>query len=172
MNEEWKKIEGTNAEISSYGRVRENGKIKTLTQDPEGYLRCSIKGLGRERIHRLVAKYFVPNPNNYNCVDHIDQNKQNNNVENIRWVSRSENAKNAVYHSYPKDTIIGMCVVTGEIKEFKDKNEASYYIGIKTGSKSGEVTKVLTGKRKTTHGWTFWYKLQNPEFDFLNEEKK
>lgn len=44
-------------------------------------------------LHRLVAKEFIPNPNNYNYVDHIDCNKCNNKVENLEWVSQKENIR-------------------------------------------------------------------------------
>jgi len=46
------------------------------------------------RIHRLLALQYIENPNNYPEVDHIDRNKQNNTIENLRWVSRVENRNN------------------------------------------------------------------------------
>ena len=45
----------------------------------------------KEYVHRLVAEAFIPNPNNLSDVDHIDCNKSNNHVSNLRWVSREEN---------------------------------------------------------------------------------
>lgn len=45
-------------------------------------------------IHRLVAQHYIPNPNNYNVVDHIDRNKLNNNVSNLRWCRSVDNSHN------------------------------------------------------------------------------
>lgn len=45
-------------------------------------------------IHRLVALHYIPNPDNFKNVDHIDRNKLNNNLNNLRWLSISENGIN------------------------------------------------------------------------------
>ncbi len=44
-------------------------------------------------VHRIIAETFIPNPNNYDSVDHIDRNKHNNHVENLRWCTKDENMK-------------------------------------------------------------------------------
>lgn len=69
---------------------------RTLKQhmSDSGYARVSIntdKGNKEMFVHRLVAKVFIPNPNNYNVVDHVDGNKSNNHFSNLEWVSSSEN---------------------------------------------------------------------------------
>jgi len=46
------------------------------------------------KIHRLLALTFIPNPDNLPCVDHIDRDKTNNNLDNLRWVSIQDNARN------------------------------------------------------------------------------
>ena len=168
MQEEWKVLEeNKNIEISSFGNVRRNGQKVTPYADPEGYLRCSIGGK-TERVHRLVAKYFIPNPNNYNMVDHIDQDKTNNKVNNLRWTTPSENGKNAVYSKPRYEPIIGINVTTNEIKEFQTQAEAGRYIGVNDPIHGGEVNKVLHGKRKTTHGWTFFFKSEYKEGQYEN----
>ena len=55
-----------------------------------GYHEVILNGK-QYRVHRLVAEAFIPNPNNLPCVNHIDGNKQNNSVENLEWVTYSEN---------------------------------------------------------------------------------
>ena len=45
-------------------------------------------------IHRLLAIYYIPNPENKEFVDHIDRNRENNNLDNLRWVNRTENNNN------------------------------------------------------------------------------
>lgn len=115
--EEWRIIDGTLGyfAVSDYGRVsslshRVSGgnnnswttKPRILTPRPNrgGYLRVrltSLHGVDKtELVHRLVAKAFIPNPNNYAYVDHIDGNRTNNVARNLRWCTRSMNMLNPV----------------------------------------------------------------------------
>lgn len=56
-----------------------------------------------ELIHRLVALHFINNPNGYPEVDHIDRDKENNNVDNLRWVTKSENNKNKNHYTHSEE---------------------------------------------------------------------
>lgn len=101
--EQWKDIEGYEGlyQISSYGRVKSLGNDKTrkekiLTPHPNeiGYQRVGLRKNGKqkwERIHRLVAKAFIPNPNNYPQINHKDECKTNNAVENLEWCTSQYN---------------------------------------------------------------------------------
>ena len=73
-----------------------NKFIKTH-YDRDGYERIKISNNGISKnfgVHRLVAMHYLDNPNNYNEVDHINRNKADNRLENLRWANRSMNMKN------------------------------------------------------------------------------
>jgi hypothetical protein len=68
-----------------------------IQDNGNGYKKLSLNINGKIKqvyIHRLVAKHFIPNPNNYKYVDHIDRDKTNNHCSNLRWVTASENTRN------------------------------------------------------------------------------
>lgn len=91
-----------------------------------GYVRVKLNYGDRSKkfmIHRLVAMAFINNPDNKPCVDHIDRNRSNNNVENLQWVTSKENAELAVERG-SKDTVdyIFTNVKTGEIMHFTNRH--------------------------------------------------
>ncbi len=94
-------IENTNGKYLIYddGKIwsnQSNRFIKPFIMN-KGYQMIRLydnKVLKRYTIHRLVAQHYLPNPNNFPQVDHIDRNKTNNNVNNLRWVDNSENQVN------------------------------------------------------------------------------
>lgn len=85
--------------VDTEGNIYSRGKL--LTQRIDGnsqYLRVKVSINGKRKkylVHRLVAMAFIPNPNNYKCVNHKDGNKLNNNVSNLEWCSYSYNLKHA-----------------------------------------------------------------------------
>lgn len=109
--EEFKKICGYEElyEVGNMGTVRSierrvetlNGtrvyKSKILSPGVQktGYLYVTLSKEGKRktfRVHRLVAMAFIPNPDNLSDVDHIDENKSNNSVSNLRWQSHFDNS--------------------------------------------------------------------------------
>ena len=107
MKEYWKPIDETNGryEVSNLGRVRSMkqyygviGRIMPQTIQRSGYhyvmLHVNNKPTCR-RVHRLVAKAFIPNPDNLKEVNHKDGNKDNNQVSNLEWCTRSQNVKHS-----------------------------------------------------------------------------
>lgn len=97
--EEWKLIDGhPEYMISNLGRVkstkRKNDIILSTSKKNNGYLQVTLftNDLGHYiSIHRLVGLHFIPNPDNKPQIDHINNNKEDNRVENLRWVTSSEN---------------------------------------------------------------------------------
>ena len=82
------------------GRVYTNNKRKGFLKpnvNKKGYHILNLYCNGKQKmfsVHRLVALHYIPNPDNKPQVDHIDRNKQNNHVSNLRWVTSQENIDN------------------------------------------------------------------------------
>lgn len=100
LPEEWRKFP-LNPEytVSSYGKILNANGVKLKCSYTHGYRQLSLR-IGAKfkscQIHRVVALTFIPNPKNLSDVNHMDGVRDNNNVENLEWVTRSENVLHAV----------------------------------------------------------------------------
>lgn len=107
MKEVWRVIPGhENYEVSNMGRVRTVPKVKKLTLTGQGYYTTSIDGKCIE-VHRLVAAAFLDDVEGKTCVDHINTIKTDNRVENLRWVTYSENINNPLTLKHISDSLTG-----------------------------------------------------------------
>ena len=134
--------------ITSCGRVwsfKTNRFLKP-GKDKRGYLLVRLAdGRGQEktvRIHRLVALAYIPNPNNYDTVDHIDNCKEHNYINNLQWMTRGDNKSK----SWSKAVY---CVELD--RTFKSGAEAARELGLHTSN----VCNVCNGKRNKTGGYHF-----------------
>jgi DNA-binding XRE family transcriptional regulator len=104
--ESWKPVEGYEGlyEVSDLGRVRSikrSGRILAGCQVAHGYIAVSLHKNNQKSmylVHRLVAKAFIPNPENKSQVNHKDLDKRHNSVENLEWVTPRENIEHALVH--------------------------------------------------------------------------
>ena len=142
MIEEWRPIEGYEGlyEVSNTGRVRSldmyvksrygnyrlhKGKVLSPAKDTNGYLTVILSCNGKHnsiRVHRLVAKTFISNPDNLIEVNHKDEDKTNNSVENLEWCDRKYNINYGSRKDKVKDTKIKNGYWTGlSREEYKKK---------------------------------------------------
>ena len=176
MKEEWRDIKGYEGryQISSFGRVKSlmnnRGKYreKIIDRRPNkyGYKRVGLYKNGKSKfysVHRLVALHFLPNPNNLPQVNHKDENKENNRVDNLEWcdskynnnygtrnkrigektsVAHKSNRKNVGSNSVRARKV--QCITTG--KKFNCIKEAGEYYLLNSYK---EISQVCKGKRKS-----------------------
>lgn len=159
-------------EVSNWGRVRSldrymnqvgggkqfrKGKIlKPLNYRGNGYLCVQLMNNSSHKlvyIHRLVAEAFIPNPDSLPCVNHKDENKENNRVENLEWCTHSYNntygtAKERGDKKKSKKTY--QYTLDGELVcEYSSVAEVQKL----KGWLSGNIASACTGKLKTAYGY-------------------
>ena len=174
MDEIWKKIEWARKySVSNLGRVRndETGHIlsQTIRSKTSNYLAVALRtnAFGREQktanVHALVAEAFLGKPQQGLEINHIDGNKHNNVVDNLEWVTKSENSRHAFDLGLRKSTSAQVQKAIDATKrkvvnltlgiEYESIAEAGRAIG---GNGHG-ISKCLSGERKTYYGMRFAY---------------
>ena len=166
-DEEWAPVrDAPGYEVSSHGRVRNGGGLVMRQQTSNGYHRIQIDRR-QMLVHRLVAEAYIPNPEGNAEVNHIDGDKSNNRVSNLEWVTPSENVRKAYETGLRKkpskrhmakmlaasNVARRHPVVRSDGMRFESVGEAA----AASGCGHSEVCGVLSGRRRTTHGFSFKY---------------
>ena len=163
MKEEWKNFDD-NYMISNYGNVY-SIRTKTLLkpqQNQRGYLMVSIYRKSK-KIHRLVAETFIPNPNNYPDVNHINENITDNRVENLEWCTKEYNHNYGTRNKRVSDKMINGKLskqvfqydLNGNlIKEWPSTSE----IERKLGYNHTNISACCLGRIKQAYGYIWKYK--------------
>lgn len=180
METKWKTILNHSMyQVSDNGLVRSLrfNKIKIMRQiNVHGYYYVNLTGdngvKNRFAIHRLVATAFLPNPENKPAVDHIDCNKSNNNVSNLRWVTHSENSNNPITRENARKGLIGHYAglgrfgskhplskpieridINGNVVEYECIDAAA-----RDGFTKGDISECCRGIKKIYKGYNWRFK--------------
>ena len=182
-------VEGTNNKviITSDGRVFKRYPVcrkypekgftgfreAKLSNNGSGYLQVGVGSCKDVLVHRLVARAFIPNPLGLRDVDHIDGNKLNNRVENLRWVSHKENCNNpnsAKGRSKLKNSIWTDIVATDKQgNEFRFRNKKEAYERLlkgKVGKGYGACLLRCFQKGGYAYGYFWTAKLKERQFSY------
>lgn len=164
MNRIWKEVTITPYyEVSNDGKVRNKTTKKELTScpDKDGYLRVILTiGLEKRKtptIHKLVASAFLPNNNNFPCINHKDENKTNNNVENLEWCSVKYNNS---YGTHNEKVKLSNQINNGKrVKAIRD-NKEQIFISVKEAGRQlgvnySNIFSCLKGRISQTGGYKF-----------------
>ena len=168
MEEEFKKIEGyENYEISNLGNVRniDTGRFLKPSKNNGGYYHLNLNKNGTIRklyIHRLIGLHFIPNPDNLPFIDHIDRNKTNNSITNLRWISKSNNCRNKSKKQNTSSKFIGVSFhkANGKYVAQININKQNKYIGLyETEEDAGRAFDNFVKQ----HNLTEFYQLNFPD---------
>lgn len=159
--ENWRTVEEfPSYEVSDRGRVKSNitGKILSPKTD-RGYNRVVLYKDGRTSdvsVHRLVGDAFLENPHGKKEINHINGNKLDNSVENLEWVSRSENMKHA-FASHLKEPSGGLPRKGLRVIETNECYESAYECARVMDLDQCHINQCLRGKRRSHKGYHFEY---------------
>ena len=158
--EEFRDIPGYEGvyEVSNLGRVRRNGKILKPIKDKDGYLRVNLCKNGIRRtsslIHRLVALAFLHNPDNKPQINHKDEDKTNNAVDNLEWCDAKYNMNYGTRNEKISKPVLQYDLLGNFIREWPSMIKVEEELGIDQGN----ISHCCIGNRKSAGGFIWKFK--------------
>lgn len=185
QEEIWKGVKGWESfyQVSNLGSVRsldrtyirkdgfsvnKKGRVMKTPLNSDGYPIIHLKADGRRRttrVHRIVAESLIPNPNNFSEVNHKDEDKTNNNIDNLEWCTHYYNANYGTMltrmYEHPnqiaslersKKPIVGVEIGTGKEIRFESVAEAD-----RNGFPRRNVQAAIKGYDKTCRGYIWFF---------------
>lgn len=160
---EWREVkEYSNYEVNQFGEIRHKKRKHILKprSNNSGYQYVNFKINGKNinfAVHRIVANAFIPNPNGYTEINHKDYNKMNNCIDNLEWVSSSQNKQHAFLKEENKKNrgkAVNQYTKEGTfIKTFDTITEAAKELNCCVAA----ISNCCLGRTKTSQGfqWSF-----------------
>ena len=158
-------------QVSNFGNIlslnyRNTGRAELMSPGKNGgYLRVNLSKNGKPKnfsVHRLVAETFIPNPNNLPCVNHKDQTRTNNRVDNLEWCTyeyninygtRNERVSETLTNGKRSKRVLQFTLDGDFVREYPSTHECE-----RNGFEHSSVIRCCKGKQKTHKGFKFMYK--------------
>ena len=158
--------------VSNLGRIlnlnyRNTGRAELMTpsENTDGYFKVNLRKNGENKtcyVHRLIAQTFIPNPENLPEVNHIDEDKTNNRVDNLEWKWHKDNINHGTHNERSAKTrtngklskkVLQLSLSGDLIREWESTQECG-----RNGFCQVAVCLCCQGKRKTYKGFLWMYK--------------
>lgn len=142
-------------------RIETNKLIKLQFNKPHRYLQCNIyngKIVKTFKIHKLVAENFLIKPIGAECINHIDGNKENNNVLNLEWCTNSHNLQHAYNNKLKKKYQFAIYQISLDGQKIVNEFESSLDAERKTGINASNIRKACNGEFLTMNSFQWRYK--------------